>query len=93
MLCSALHNEGVDEIWDMIDEFVKIMKDHDEFENKRRLQATDWMWSMVMDGLKDQFMQDRNITAMIDQVQTGVASGTTSPSVAARRLLEAFKRH
>ncbi len=93
MLCSALHNQGITEIWDMIEEFVKVMKDHDEFETKRRLQATDWMWTMVMDGLKDQFMQDKNITAMIDRIQTGVAAGTTSPSVAARRLLDAFKRY
>ncbi len=92
-LCSALHNQGIEEIWDMIADFVATMKDHDEFESKRRLQATDWMWSLVMDGLKDQFMQDKNVTALLDRVQTGVASGTTSPSVAARRLLEAFKRY
>jgi len=93
MLCSALHNQGIDEIWETILSFVNIMKTQDEFESKRRLQATDWMWNLVMDGLKDLFMQDKNVTAMIDRVQTGVASGTTSPSVAARRLLEAFKRH
>jgi len=92
-LCSALHNQGIDDIWDMIADFVEIMKTHDEFESKRRLQATDWMWSLVMDGLKDLFMQDKNVIAMLDRVQTGVSAGTTSPSVAARRLLEAFKRH
>jgi LAO/AO transport system kinase len=77
----------------MILEFVGTMKQQDEFENKRRLQATDWMWAMVMDDLKDLFLRDKNVAAMIDQVQTGVSMGTTPPSVAARRLLEAFKRH
>ncbi|MEE4255365.1 MAG: methylmalonyl Co-A mutase-associated GTPase MeaB [Desulfuromusa sp.] len=93
MLCSALHHQGINEVWQMILEFVATMKQQDEFENKRRLQATDWMWAMVMDDLKDLFLRDKNVAAMIDQVQTGVSMGTTPPSVAARRLLEAFKRH
>lgn len=93
LLCSALHNQGIDEVWQMILDFVTKMKQHAEFEDKRRLQATDWMWTLVIDDLKDLFLRDKNVAAMIDQVQTGVSQGTTSPSVAARRLLEAFRRH
>jgi len=93
MLCSALHNQGIDEVWQMILDFVTVMKQQEEFANKRRLQATDWMWTMVMDDLKDLFLRDKNVAAMIDQVQTGVSLGTTPPSVAARRLLETFRRH
>ena len=93
LLCSALHNQGIDEVWQMILDFAEVMKQHGEFENKRRLQATDWMWAMVMDDLKDLFLHDKNVAAMIDQVQTGVSTGTTTPSIASRRLLEAFRRH
>ncbi len=93
MLCSALYNQGVDDIWAMILKFVDAMKQHGEFEEKRRLQATDWMWAMVMDDLKDLFMRDKNVAALISQVQAGVQQGTTAPTAAARRLLEAFKRH
>ncbi len=93
LLCSALYNEGIDDIWQQILTFIAIMKKSGEFEEKRRLQATDWMWAMVMNDLKDLFMRDKNVAALIDQVQTGVATGTTTPSTAARRLLEAFRRH
>ena len=93
LLCSALHNQGVNEVWQMILDFVGTMKQHGEFKEKRRLQATDWMWAMVMDDLKDLFMRDKNVAALIEQVQTGVKQGTTAPSAASRRLLEAFKRH
>ena len=93
LLCSALHNQGIEEVRQMILDFVTIMKQHNEFENKRRLQANDWMWTLVMDDLKNLFLHDKNVAAMIDQVQTGVSQGTTSPSVAARRLLEAFRRY
>ncbi|NOQ50946.1 MAG: methylmalonyl Co-A mutase-associated GTPase MeaB [Desulfuromonadaceae bacterium] len=93
MLCSALHNQGIVEIWQTILDFATTMKQSGEFENKRRLQATDWMWSLVMDDLKDLFMRDKHVAGLIDQVQTGVSQGITSPGAAARRLLEAFKRH
>ncbi|PLY03884.1 MAG: methylmalonyl Co-A mutase-associated GTPase MeaB [Desulfuromonas sp.] len=92
MLCSALHKQGVAEVWDMILDFVVAMKQHDEFEGKRRLQANDWMWTLVQDELKELFRNNKNVAAMLERVQAGVLEGKTSPGAAARRLIEAFKR-
>ncbi len=93
LLCSALHQEGVDDVWNNILSFVAIMKKHEEFETKRRLQANDWMWTLVQEELKELFRRDKNVAAMLGQVQAGVLNGTTAPGAAARRLIEAFKRH
>ncbi len=93
LLCSALHNQGIDEIWQKVLDFVTTMKQHNEFEEKRKLQATDWMWAIVMDDLKSLFLSDTNVAATINQVQAGVSQGTTTPSAAARRLLDVFRRH
>ena len=93
LLCSALHNQGIDEVWQMILDFMTTMKKNNEFADKRRLQANDWMWTLVMDDLKDLFLHDKNVASLIEQVQTGVSTGATTPSAAARRLLEAFRRH
>jgi LAO/AO transport system kinase len=93
LLCSALHNEGIGEVWQMISNFTITMKRHLEFERKRRLQASDWMWTLVQEDLKDLFVRNKNVAAMLEQVQLGVSEGVTSPSAAARRLLDAFKRH
>lgn len=93
MLCSALHNQGIEDIWDTILKFVNTMKECHEFETKRRLQANDWMWTLVQEDLKELFRNDKNVASMLDQVQAGVLNGTTAPGAAARRLLEAFKRH
>ncbi len=93
LLCSALHNQGIDEVWQMVSDFMSTMKEHNEFDEKRRLQATDWMWALVMDDLKDLFLRDKNVAGLIEQVQVGVSTGATTPSAAARRLLEVFRRH
>ena len=93
LLCSALNNEGVDEVWSTIEEFGTKMRENGELQDKRNLQATDWMWTLLLDDLKEMFMRDRNVEGLVDQVQEAVATGVTTPSAAARRLLEAFKRN
>jgi LAO/AO transport system kinase len=93
LLCSALHGEGVAEVWQAIEQFRGAMLESGELEGKRKLQASDWMWTLLMDDLKEMFMRDRNVEGLVEQVQSAVASGATTPSAAARRLLEAFKRH
>jgi len=93
MLCSALKGEGIDEVWRAIEDYRERLQVSGEFDEKRRLQASDWMWSLLMDGLKDLFRRDQKVEALLPQIQDAVAKGTTTPGAAARRLLEAFKRH
>jgi len=92
LLCSALHNEGVDEVWETIKDFGARMRETGELQNKRNLQASDWMWTLLLDDLKEMFLRDRNVESLVELVQEAVATGVTTPSAAARRLLEAFKR-
>ena len=93
LLCSALHNEGVDEVWSTIEDFGTRMRETGELQDKRNLQASDWMWTLLLDDLKEMFLRDRNVESLVEQVQEAVATGVTTPSAAARRLLEAFKRN
>lgn len=93
LLCSALHQQGIGEAWETVLDFVAVMQNNGELDQKRRLQATDWMWSQVLDELKTLFLRDKNVTPLIDGVQTAVSTGTTTPGAAARRLIEAFRRH
>jgi len=93
LLCSALQNEGITEVWDMVENFRSRLLQSGELEKKRKLQASDWMWTLLMEDLKEMFLRDHNVEGLLDQVQSAVASGMTTPSAAARRLLEAFKRN
>jgi len=92
LTCSALHKEGIAEVWDMVCQFRETMHRVGGFEAKRQAQAVDWMWSLLMDDLKDMFLQDPGVAGIFSQVQQAVASGVTTPGAAARRLLETFRR-
>lgn len=93
LLCSALYQEGIDEAWSAIEAFEYSMKKSGEFYEKRQLQNNDWMWTLLMDDLKDLFMRDKNVAGLLEQVQQGVSEGVTTPGAAARRLLSAFRRN
>ncbi len=93
LLCSALEQQGIAEVWHMIQAYRATMEQSGEFAAKRRLQASDWMWALVQDGLRDLFLRDQQVEALLGSVQQAVTEGVTTPGAAARRLLEAFKRH
>ena len=93
LLCSALHSQGIAEAWATIEAFRGRMQESGELEHKRCLQASDWMWTLLMDDLKSMFLRDRKVEALLGPLQESVANGTTTPGAAARRLLEAFKRY
>jgi LAO/AO transport system kinase len=92
LLCSALNNQGIAAVWEMIERFRATMVDSGEFKDKRRRQNNDWMWALLMDGLKELFLSDRKVAALLPGVQQAVAEEIATPSAAARRLLEIFKR-
>ena len=92
MLCSALQQEGIAEVWETVLAFREALEAGGEFAEKRCRQATSWMWTLLMDDLKDLFLRDPQVEALLGPVQEAVAGGITTPAAAARRLLEVFKR-
>lgn len=92
LLCSALQREGVAEVWSTIASFREAMQHSGEFADKRALQNSDWMWTLLMDDLKETFLRHPRVEALLPQLQDSVASGVTTPGAAARRLLEVFRR-
>ncbi len=92
LLCSALQREGVGEVWETIEQFRRAMQESGEFHEKRALQNSDWMWTLLMDDLRETFLRHPKVEALLPQLQESVASGVTTPGAAARRLLEVFRR-
>ena len=88
--CSAISRTGIDEVWDAITEFRSIVEADGSLDRARAGQATAWMWSEVRDDLVDRFRSNHRVQALLPTLEDEVAAGTTSPTAAARRLLDAF---
>jgi len=89
---SALQHDGVADVWQMLSCFHEAKQDSGEFDATRKRQAVDWMWSLLMDDLKQLFLDHPEVKGVFPQLQQAVAQGITTPAAASQRLLDVFRR-
>jgi len=87
LTCSALTMDGLEDVWKAILEYRQKLTEAGELAEKRRLQAIDWMWSLVENGLKDRFFENQKVKAQLSDILGAVEKGQTSPTAAASELL------
>ncbi|MBT8265862.1 MAG: methylmalonyl Co-A mutase-associated GTPase MeaB [Bacteroidia bacterium] len=86
-LCSALHNEGIIEVWNMVEEFVKLTKKNGVFESHRHEQNKFWLIQTIEDRLKNDFFNRKDVKKeMQEQIQL-IEAHKTTPFAAAEYLL------
>jgi LAO/AO transport system kinase len=91
LLASALKNIGITEIWDTICTFEERMVESGELQANRSHQAIAWMWTEIGEGLMDLFKADEQIAIRMKALESDVAEGKTTPSMAASELLSMFR--
>lgn len=88
--CSALHDEGIDRIWETIHEYIRFTRQNGYFIQNRREQAKYWMYESINQILKDHFYQADFIRKMLPQYEKEVLEGRKSSFLAAKQLLDAY---
>lgn len=86
-LCSAMKNEGIEEIWKMIEAFFKKMNDSGALPQLRKNQNINWMHETILQVIKHQFYTNEKVQANINTLEEQVAQGMITPQGAARQLL------
>jgi len=89
---SSVEGTGIDGVWHAILEHLQALEASGEHQSRRREQARAWMWSLVEQGLHRAFRSDPAVAAQIEGLEREVLAFVTTPSAAARKLLEAFGR-
>lgn len=79
--CSALYNEGIEEIWDIIHQFIDETKESGEFDQRRSRQAVDWMSQLVQIRLNETFF-DQEKKNLMKNLEGKVRQNELSPSEA-----------
>lgn len=86
--CSALENTGLDEIWDMILNYISENKKSNFFTSKRQKQNKNWLLQTLDDQLKQQFYKDKNVAKALEKLIDDVIHDRISPFRAAEKLLQ-----
>ena len=91
LICSALEKTGVDQVWDAALRHRQAFDDADALMTHRAGQSRDWLWGEIEESLVSAFRHDPAVVKLLEQVESEVAQGQMTPSMAAARLMAAFR--
>jgi LAO/AO transport system kinase len=93
MPTSALHGQGIDAVWQTLQDYRVAMTACGEFESKRKHQSIDWMWSLIDAGLRHRFREHPAVKMTLPAMTQAIAEGKVTPTAAAQRLLNLMNRY
>lgn len=88
--CSSLHFEGISEIWNVILEFEKSTKASEVFEERRKKQTKQWLYSMITEQLHFRFFHQPEVKSVLPELEKAVMDGDKTVATAVSEL---FKIH
>ncbi len=86
-LCSALNNEGIEEVWEMISEFQAKTQENGHFQHNRQEQNKFWLFQTVNDYLKSRFYENPEIKEALKEQLQLIEDNKTTAFNAAKYLL------
>jgi len=91
VLCAGLTGEGLDELWQKIEEHRRIFTETGEREEKRQGQQIRWMWAMLEDRLISSLRSAPAVREALPSIEADVAAGVLTPSRAVDTLLAKWR--
>ena len=89
---SGLTGEGLDEIWRIILEHRRRLTGDGRFEARRSRQLVSWLWSLAESTLISSLHDAPDVRAIRTEMEAEVVARRLTPTMAAWRLLEAYRR-
>lgn len=88
--CSALMEQGINDVWNEVQEFARIMNESGDLQKHRSQQSVSWMWKEVREMLLLRFKNHPEVAARIGAMEQAVQQGAMTPTQAGHALLEMF---
>lgn len=88
--CSSINGEGIKEIWDVINAFSMQGKANGVFEERRKGQKRDWIYSMITDTLQYSFFHHPEVKRMLPQLENEVMAGEKTVASVVNTLFNTF---
>ncbi len=91
MLCSALHHEGIDGVWQTIEDFLNLVKSNGFWIKKRQQQQLNWMFDYIDEQLKSKFYGHQHIKDALETTKQKILNNEMTPYQGADFLLQFVK--
>lgn len=86
--CSALHNQGIAEIWQLINEYLVLTKESGYFNTRRIEQNKYWLTQTINQQLTQRFYSNMAVKKVLKEQLEAIEKGEISPFEAADLLLK-----
>ncbi|MBL1279135.1 MAG: methylmalonyl Co-A mutase-associated GTPase MeaB [Fluviicola sp.] len=90
--CSSYTNEGVAEVWSIIESFQNQVKLNGFFEKIRHEQDKMWLTETLKEMLLSDFFSNAEMLSTLKKMQKQVANGELSPFLAAEKIYQFYKK-
>ncbi|MCZ4317928.1 methylmalonyl Co-A mutase-associated GTPase MeaB [Aequorivita viscosa] len=87
LLSSALKNEGISEIWEVVSNYFETVKSNGYFQYKRKEQNKFWLMQTVESRLKSEFYANASVKIELQKQLKAIDENKTTPFAAAEKLL------
>ncbi|RZJ29991.1 MAG: methylmalonyl Co-A mutase-associated GTPase MeaB, partial [Flavobacterium sp.] len=84
--------DGIDDVWEVISDYVKTAKSSGYFDEKRHEQNQYWMLETINERLKSDFYSNAEIISELEQTKKAVQRNELTPFAAAQLLLDKYFR-
>ncbi len=88
LLCSALKNEGIEEVWNLIEDYILETKENGYFSFKRKEQNKFWLMQTIESQLKSDFYSNLSVKKELKKQLKALENNATTPFEAAEKILK-----
>jgi LAO/AO transport system kinase len=90
--CSAFHNIGLENVYNIIDDYINLTKGNGYFEKRRNEQNNYWLLETINQELKNSFYQQKKVKSALKKYSEAIKDLKTTPFKAAEELLKLSKK-
>lgn len=90
LTASALNHEGIDSIWNEIENFILLNKENKYFEKNRNSQNEYWLFESINEQLKSNFYQNPTIQLKLLEIKNQVILSKITPFEGANLLINIY---
>jgi LAO/AO transport system kinase len=90
LTCSALHEKGIENVWDTVVDFISTTQQRDTFSERRNNQMKDWFYALIKDQLEASFFSNEEVKKHLPIIEKDVLYGKVPASLAAKNIFELY---
>lgn len=91
--CSAIENTGIQDVWKMVEDYIRFARETGYMDYRRTQQAKYWMYETINATLLNNFYHNEAMEQRIQEMENKVLNNEISSFIAANQLLDAYNKH